>query len=120
MITYQWSNSNLHGFTLVEVLVSMSLMAIITFVSLLVFSNVNKQSTSLEELHIKEATIELLNETIRNKKFYNDKVSIDEFVIRKSFSVVENANSLGLLELEVLDKNDQTVFTLNHYVQLEK
>ena len=109
-----------NGFTLVEVLVSMSLMAIITFVSLLVFSNVNNQSTSIEYQQLTEAADGFLNETISKKLFFNDKLEIPGHYIHKQFFIVPSSNNLGRLEISVIDEKQQTKYFIDHYVQLEK
>ena len=108
------------GFTLIEVLVSMSLMAIITFFSLLVFSNVNNQTTSIEQQQLKESANGFLNESISKKLFFSDKLEISGHLIQKQFSIVPNSNNLGLIEIAIIDEKQQTKYFIDHYVQLGK
>ena len=106
-------NGKLHAFTLVEVLVSLVLMSIISFITFLVLGNLNKHSDSIKDMQCKEAAEQWMDISVELKSFFDDSKVVNECELKRKFQIIEVAEDLGRIEIFINDQLEQY-----RYVQL--
>lgn len=107
------------AFTLVEVLVSLVLISIISFTSLMVFSNINSSSESIEFTIVKEEADLMLVDAVSEQLFYGQKRDWKDFEINRTFMAVPGIKNTGELKVMVT-RNNKVVYSVHQFVSLDE
>ncbi len=110
----------LQGFTLIEVLVSMALLSIISFIVFFTLDNIMSRTTYLSEIQVHEELNRMMDESIEQKQYLAKRYMFNGIVIQRDFSRVSDGSNLGEFQITAYSENDQEQYSIFHYVLLEE
>jgi hypothetical protein len=97
----------LKGGTLLEVLVSITIIMTVISISTMVFLNVTGSSYTGEKLNSSLILNEVSIETQNQKTFFDEEISIDNIIIKKKVDEYDGQNNLIMLQLSAYNQNEK-------------
>lgn len=101
--------------TVIETLVSLTILLISAGFCLAVFTNINASDLSVKKSIARNLASEALIEAETNDLLFDDSYSVNEFQIKKSIEKFESSENLSVLKVTV-SNNNKTLITLRKLI----
>jgi Tfp pilus assembly protein PilV len=96
---------NIHGNTIIEVLIAMVIISVCVSLAMILFLNVQKGNLAFFKVKAVEAMEHYMNETLDKKTFFEESYKMEEFTIRKSIVSHESYPDCKIIRLIAFDGN---------------
>ncbi len=109
-------NTKIKGFTLIEVLVSLTLIMLSFGIGLMIYINVIKSDHNYLKLEALAAIKQVSNETKIKKQFIDEEYSFENVDINKTITKYNGSQNLYIISIEAFDKNGKKINELKEMV----
>lgn len=95
--------AKLKGTTIVEVLISMTIIMVCSSLASLIYLNILKSQNSSEKLRAFFELKKIQEETIKESRYINEEINEGEFTIKKECSPYQSNKNLIQLQIKVMN-----------------
>lgn len=106
--------------SLIEVIVAMVIMVITFGVGMMIYHNILKSGTNLQNIKAEMLLSKVFEETSQLKSYFDEDINEGELIVKKKVGKYPNNSSLLLLEIQVYSKEEKLLAEGNYFILVDE